>query len=146
MGSEEPAPLIRRRCGMKRLLLAAPLVLSACLPASSPTPDAELGTLEVEVVAGPVCPVEQDPPDPNCAPRPVEGARILVQPGDGRDIVAGEATTDTDGHATVELAPGDYVVVGVEVDGLMGLPEPTTVTLNAGQTATVTLAYDTGIR
>jgi hypothetical protein len=114
--------------------------------AVSPSPGGEAGTLQIEDAAGPDCPVEQDPPDPNCAPRAVDGARILVQPGDGRDIVVGEATTDADGHATVELAPGDYIVVGVEVEGLMGLPEPTTVTLNPGETSTVTLAYDTGIR
>ena len=105
-----------------------------------------MGTLEIEVVAGPVCPVEQDPPDSNCEPRVVEGARILVQPGDGRDIVVGEATTDADGHGSIVLAPGDYIVVGVEVEGLMGLPEPPTVSVEAGETATVTLAYDTGIR
>lgn len=97
-------------------------------------------------MAGPVCPVEQDPPDPNCEPRVVEGARILVQPGDGRDIVVGEATTDAEGHATFELPTGDYVVVGVEVEGLMGLPEPTTVSVESGEAVTVTLAYDTGIR
>lgn len=139
-------PTFLRCCGMKRLLLVAPLVLTACLPASSPTPDAEPGTLEIEVVAGPVCPVEQDPPDPECAPRVVNGARILVQPGDGRDIVVGEATTDADGHATLALAPGDYIVVGVEVEGLMGLPEPASVTVESGEIATITLAYDTGIR
>jgi hypothetical protein len=122
-------------------------LLAACVPASvSPTSGGDVGTLEIEVVAGPVCPVEQDPPDPNCEPRAVDGARILVQPGDGRDIVVGEATTDADGHATIELSPGDYIVIGVGVEGLMGLPEPATVTVESGESVTVTLAYDTGIR
>jgi hypothetical protein len=122
-------------------------LLAACVPASaSPTPGGDVGTLRIEVVAGPVCPVEQDPPDPDCEPRAVDGARILVQPGDGRDIVAGEATTDADGHATIELAPGEYIVVGIEVEGLMGLPEPATVVVESGESVTVTLAYDTGIR
>jgi len=132
---------------VKRVLAALVLMLAACVPsATSPTPGAAAGTVEIVVVAGPVCPVEQDPPDPNCEPRAVEGARILVQPGDGRDIVVGEATTDADGHATLELAPGDYIVVGVGVEGLMGLPEPTTVSVETGETVIVTLAYDTGIR
>lgn len=124
------------------LLLAA---MVGCVPSASgsPAPD---GTLQVEVVAGPVCPVEQEPPDPNCEPRPVEGARIFVQPGDGRDILVGEATTDEDGHVTIEIAPGDYIVLGGDVEGLMGLPEPATVTVLAGQTVTITLTYDTGIR
>ena len=132
-----------------RVRLVSPVLLLslvACSPAGSSAPSADVGRLEMQVVAGPVCPVEQDPPDPSCDPRPVEGARIFVQPGDGRDILVGEATTDADGHAAIELPPGDYVVIGGEVDGLMGLPEPTTVTIAPGETLTITLAYDTGIR
>lgn len=129
---------------MKRLVLVA-LVLAACAPVPTATPGG-IGAIEVEVVAGPVCPVEQEPPDPNCEPRPVEGARIFLQPGDGRDILVGEATTDESGHATIQIAPGDYIVVGDEVEGLMGRPEPTAVTVSAGQVVTITLTYDTGIR
>jgi hypothetical protein len=128
---------------MNRFVAALVILLAACQ--TIPT-TGEVGVIEVEAVAGPVCPVEQDPPDPNCEPRPVEGARILVQPGDGRDIVVGEATTDADGHATIELPPGDYIVVGVEVEGLMGIPEPATAAVEIGETTTVILAYDTGIR
>ena len=116
-----------------------------CAPATSSTPTA-IGTIQVEVVAGPVCPVERNPPDPECEPRPVEGARIFVQPGDGRDILVAEATTDEGGHASIELTPGDYTIAGGEVEGLMGRPEPTTVTLSADQTVTISLSYDTGIR
>jgi hypothetical protein len=127
---------------------ALPLVfaLAGCGPTASPSPSGEPGLLEITVVAGPVCPVETVPPDPACEPRPVEGARILVQPGDGRDIVVGEGTTDADGVAMITLPPGDYIVVGTEVAGLMGLPEPTTATVVAGETVEVALAYDTGIR
>jgi hypothetical protein len=121
------------------------LAMVGCVPAT-PTPSAATGTLQVEVVAGPVCPVERDPPDPDCEPRPVEGARIFVQPGDGRDILVAEATTDALGRATIEIAPGDYILVGGDVAGLMGRPDPTTVTVAAGQTVTITLTYDTGIR
>lgn len=121
------------------------LLAVGCLPAT-PTPPAATGTLRVEVVAGPVCPVEQQPADPDCEPRPVQGARIFVQPGDGRDIPVAEATTDERGHASIELAAGDYLLAGGDVDGLMGRPDPATVTVSAGQTVTVTLTYDTGIR
>jgi hypothetical protein len=130
---------------MKRSVLGLALLLPACLPIATPTAGG-MGTIEIEVVAGPVCPVEQEPPDPNCEPRAVEGARIFVQPGDGRDILVGEATADQAGHATIEIAPGDYIVVGGDVEGLMGRPEPAAISVVAGQTATITLTYDTGIR
>ena len=121
------------------------LLVAGCLPAT-PSPPAAAGTLQVEVAAGPVCPVERNPPDPDCEPRPVAGARIFVQPGDGRDILVAEATTDEAGMATIEIAPGDYILVGGDVEGLMGRPDPTTVTVSAGQTVMITLTYDTGIR
>lgn len=130
---------------MKRTLLGIVVALAGCMPDPGPTATGA-GTIEIEVVAGPVCPVEREPPDPNCEPRPVGGARIFVQPGDGGDSPVAEATTAEDGHATIQIAPGDYIVVGGDVEGLMGSPEPATVTVLTGQTVTITLTYDTGIR
>jgi hypothetical protein len=126
--------------------LLVALVLVACTPPSSSSPATEIGELEVMVVAGPVCPVETVPPDPACDPRPVPGARILVSPGDGRDIRVGEDVTGDDGIARFSLAPGDYLLAGSATEGLMGLPEPVAVTVVAGRTTSVTLTYDTGIR
>jgi hypothetical protein len=133
---------------MRPSLLIAAGVLSAlavtgCYHNDPPPPTILLtGT----AVAGPVCPVEQDPPDPGCAPRPVEGAPIFVQPADGRDIMIAQGTTDADGVVVLRVPPGDYVVSGGDVSGLMGLPEPTAVSVDAGATSTLDLGYDTGIR
>jgi hypothetical protein len=90
--------------------------------------------------------VEQVPPDLGCAPRPVANATIRVQPGDGRDVVVATFVTDEDGMARVELLAGDYVVIGAEVDGLMGAPEPMRVTVGGEQVVEVDLAWETGIR
>ena len=128
------------------ILLLVALLLAGCVPGATPRPGGADGTLEVTVTASPVCPVEQDPPDPGCAPRPVEGAPIFVQPADGRDIMIAQGTTDADGVVVLRVPPGDYVVSGGEVSGLMGLPEPTAVSVDAGATSTLDLGYDTGIR
>lgn len=121
------------------------IVVIGCQPAPVSS-SAITGTLEITAVAGPVCPVEQIPPDPGCAPRPVAGATVLVQPGDGRDIVVATLVTDDDGTARAELPAGDYIVIGAAVDGLMGTPEPSRVTVDAGEIVSVDLAWDTGIR
>jgi hypothetical protein len=126
------------------VILAA--TLTACGGTPLPSPSVTTGVLEVTAVAGPTCPVETDPPDPNCAPRPVEGARVLVSPGDGRDIVVADGTTDARGQVTFELAPGDYIVTAFEVAGLMGTPEPATVTVAGDEAEPLTFSYDTGIR
>lgn len=118
-----------------------------CTPAPTPAPStAAGGVLAVVVVAGPVCPVESEEPDPECDPRPVADARVFVQPGDGRDILVAEGTTDDEGQVRIELPVGDYIVTGGEVEGLFGLPEPVTVTVTGTEPATATLTYDTGIR
>lgn len=93
--------------------------------------------------AGPVCPVEQ-PGDPNCAPRRVAGATVIVKDASGAEV--GTMTTRPDGSFAFELPAGEYVLHGGPVDGLMGTPEPISVTVRAGFLANVELAYDTGIR
>lgn len=98
----------------------------------------------VQALAGPVCPVEQDPPDPACAPRPVVGAIVRVLDGQGQEIAAGQL--DATGSALIPVAPGAYVVVPEAVEGLMGTPGPQDVVVVDGRATPVALAYDTGIR
>jgi hypothetical protein len=132
-------------------LLAAALV-AACSPdtptsdrSGSPGPVQQPNArIAVTAVAGPTCPVERED-DPDCDPRPVEGAMILVQPADGRDIAVATGTTDADGRVTLEVPPGDYIVVAGEVEGLLG-PEASSATVGEHEQVEVTLAFDTGIR
>jgi hypothetical protein len=94
--------------------------------------------------AGPTCPVETVPADPNCAARPVAGAVIVItdaQGGNGTKV-----QLDDSGTAFIELTPGDYVVQPLPVEGLMGTPESQTVTVIDGKRTAVEFAYDTGIR
>lgn len=129
---------------MNRLIFALiVLAVVACQPTPSSTAS---GAIDVQALAGPVCPVETDPPDPDCAPRPVEGAVVLVQPADGRDIVIAQGTTDADGRVRLDVPPGDYIVIGAEAEGLMAAPEPVAVSVAVNQTVSVALGYDTGIR
>ena len=123
-------------------LLAVVLLLVAC-----DTPDpGEAGTILVVAMAGPTCPVETDPPDPECAPQPVADAPIVVMRAVGGDEVVAEGTTDADGRLTLEIPAGDYRVTGGSVAGLVGTPEPVLVSVLAGLTTEVPLGYDTGIR
>jgi hypothetical protein len=118
------------------------LVLASC-QAPAPAPG---GTLAIVALAGPTCPVETDPPDPDCAPRPVAGAQVVVSPGDGRDIAVAEGATDARGRLTLAVPPGDYIVTAGTVEGLMGTPQPVEVSVDSGRTTDVEIAYDTGIR
>jgi hypothetical protein len=100
--------------------------------------------LTITALAGPVCPVERDPPDPACAPRPVVNASIQVTDPSGQQLAT--AVTDAAGMAFVPLAPGDYVVTAAAIDGLMRSPGPVPVSVKDGLVTPVQLDYDTGIR
>lgn len=95
-------------------------------------------------VAGPVCPVEMDPPDPACAPKAVSGAVVRILDAAGDEI--GRAQLDARGFAFLDLPGGDYVLEAQPVEGLLGTPEALRVTVVDGAGTPVELEYDTGIR
>ena len=117
------------------------VVLAACAPA----PVVDEGTLHVIALAGPTCPVVSDPPDPECADRPVDGAEIIVRRAGGDEVA--RITTDVDGEARLAIESGRYILVPQPVDGLLGTAAPVEVTVREGTEADpVTISYDTGIR
>jgi hypothetical protein len=95
-------------------------------------------------LAGPVCPVERNPPDPNCAARPVAGATIEIRDSGGSLIA--QTVTAADGSFFVEVAPGEYQVMPQPAEGLLGTAGRQTVTVADGAATLVELDYDTGIR
>jgi hypothetical protein len=98
-------------------------------------------------VAGPTCPVAQDPPDASCADRPIGGAVVVIREPGGTQVA--EATTAADGTYLAAVPQGGtYVVESQPVEGVMGTPGPIEVAVpdGAGAWAVVDLGYDTGIR
>lgn len=109
----------------------------------SPGGSAQTG-LVITASAGPVCPVETQPPDPACAPRPVVGAIVKIRDEDGSEISS--VALDASGAAFVELPPGEYTVEPQPVDGILGTAPPVGVMVVQGTAIPVPLSYDTGIR
>ncbi|HEV2236955.1 MAG TPA: carboxypeptidase-like regulatory domain-containing protein [Ktedonobacterales bacterium] len=118
-------------------------VVSTSQPASVPNSSAA-GTISGDVVAGPTCPVEtaENP----CPPKPVPDRDVSIQTPDGVEVA--HALTDGNGHFTVRIAAGAYVVRVAVGPGLLGLRQttPGAVTVAAGQTAYIQIELDTGIR
>ncbi|MEP6807046.1 MAG: carboxypeptidase-like regulatory domain-containing protein [Chloroflexota bacterium] len=97
------------------------------------------------VTAGPTCPVIRDPPDSNCADRPVAGAILAFSAATGTEVA--RVTSNEEGTFVVELAPGSYRVAVNPVEGYMGTPTPMDVEVEAGQPmAELQISFDTGIR
>jgi hypothetical protein len=97
------------------------------------------------VTAGPTCPVVTDPPDPNCAERPVAGAELVIRDVAGAQVAS--VTSGADGSFAVALAPGAYEVLPQPVDGLLDTPVPLDVRVEVGEPSEpLAVSYDTGIR
>ena len=127
-------------------MLAACLFLaSACSGGAGSTTVDLTGAVVGTVLAGPTCPVEQEPPDPDCADLPVQGAVIVIMDA-GQE--ATRVTTGADGTFEVRLPIGtEYMLVPQSVEGLLGTPAAAPVLLAAvNERIRVTFTYDTGIR
>ena len=98
----------------------------------------------VQLTAGPTCPVETVPPDPNCAGRSVANADVTIFDAQGNEI--GTATSNSDGMVEFTVPAGAYFVVPATAEGLMGTPEAQAFSALGGDQVGLLFAYDTGIR
>lgn len=119
--------------------MALLVIVAACAAPVDTT-----ATIIGRLVAGPVCPVETDPPDPACVPHPVADAGVVAMDVDGNEY---RALSGVDGSFRLAVPAGKVVVTFSEVEGLMGVPEAVTVTLAHMETVDLgEIGYDTGIR
>ena len=132
-----------RGAGLRAAALVAVIAVlmtglaAACRGASGPT-----GLLEGRVTLGPITPVEQVGGGPNT--RPYEATVDIATP-EG-DVVA-TVESGSDGAFSVRLAAGRYRLVPRSPQGRpLPYAAPLDATVAAGQTTTVAIAYDSGIR
>ncbi len=108
---------------------------------STPPPSSK-GTINGAVLLGPTCPVERDPPDPNCSPKPYATTIRISTNG----VPYATITTSAAGTYTTTLPAGTYTFL--PKGGANGFPRcsETQVMVTAKETKTVNLECDTGIR
>jgi hypothetical protein len=114
----------------------AAIALSGC---TGPTGSGIYGT----AMMGPTCPVERNPPDPNCADRPYTGTLLLEEPP---GTIVREFNSSADGSFNVSADPGRYVIRSPS--GTMGptCTDDGTITVIAGRFTRADVACDTHIR
>lgn len=98
------------------------------------------GTLSGILLSGPTCPGPTTE-RPGCADQPVPHLQIEIQTPNGQ--VRTTITTDQHGHFSVMLPAGSYLLTARF--GIRG-QQSTSVKVAAGQTTTVQITLDTGIR
>ena len=107
--------------------------------------DGSSGTIRGTALMGPICPVEEDPPDPNCADRPY-ATRLVLTSAD-QAVVIKEFASDTLGRFTVSAAAGQYAIRSAAAANVLPYcASDGTISVSAGATVDVTVRCDTGIR
>lgn len=96
------------------------------------------------LLAGPTCPVERVPLDPNCEPRPVSDAEVVLRDSSGAEVERG--TSNAEGLITFEVPQGAYYVEPQPAEGVMGVADAVAFAVAGSDDMRLVLSYDTGIR
>lgn len=106
------------------------------------------GRLEGTVSIGPICPVETDPPGPDCLPtaETYKAYPVYVWKADKSRKIA-KINPELDGSFFLELAPGDYIIdQGKEQIAIGGSNLPQGFSIEPLETVFLSIEIDTGIR
>jgi hypothetical protein len=95
------------------------------------------------VLLGPICPVQQMPPDPSCADKPYQAAVSVYREGSTKPFVNQRSAVD--GRFGFALPPGTYTLK-TETGTTLPRCASVTVVVPAEGYATTTVYCDTGIR
>lgn len=126
------------------VLAASLLGLTGAALAHSSGSAAKRSVLVVKVRLGDICPHDTDPPSPDCAPKPLAGARLRLVNSDGHAVSAGRSGAD--GKVRLRAPAGTYTLVAKPVSGVRITPNPQSVTLTRGVRRSLVLTYFTGIQ
>ncbi len=106
----------------------------------------EQGLLTGKVTIGPICPVESDPPDPNCQPseETYNSYPIAVWTTDKKSKL-GQIKPNVNGSYSIELPVGRYLI-DLKNQHFFGTTLPATVNIEPNDTKILDILIDTGIR
>ncbi len=122
-------------------LLLLGVFLFGCL-GDKPENPGQSGYLQGHVSIGPLCPVERNPPDPNCLPNEETYKNYPFMVYDSLGSKAGAFVADADGNYSLRLRIGEY-----EVKQSTGLQKYSKkIRIESGKTTALDIDIDTGIR
>ena len=134
----------------RRFIVVAVIVLTSVIsailfyePQGTSRFKVEMGTVHVQVLLSPTCPVERNPPDPACTLKPYE-TKITILVSQTNSPYK-NYKTDTSGKLTFSIDPGAYVL---RVQSTTPLPYCSDLRIEvlANKSQSVVIDCDTGIR
>ena len=129
-------------------LIVCIVFISGCIQQQNQI--SEKGFLEGKVTIGPLCPnYRGSDEDPKCQPtEETYKARLIVVWTSDKKTKVAQIEPNVDGTYKIELSVGNYVVdlEKQQSIGVGGNNLPSTITINSGETTTLNIDIDTGIR
>jgi hypothetical protein len=124
-------------------ILTVLFFISGCESSTS----TENGLLEGTIKIGPICPVEKDPPSPECLPtaETYKAYPVGIWTHDGRRRIT-QISPALDGSFSVGLDPGQYLVKLDKDNAVGGSNLPITIVISSQEKTTLSIDIDTGIR
>ncbi len=106
------------------------------------TPEVIDSGIKGKVTIGPTCPVEMNPPDPNCAPKPYAASLVAIKriTAEKKAFKASE-----DGTFNLKLSPGDYSIRNAD-PAILPRMEDQEITVYAHKYTEIDIEFDSGIR
>jgi hypothetical protein len=126
------------------IALLTGLLFSGCEKQTNQEP----GFLEGIISIGPICPVETDPPGPECLPtaETYKAYPVSIWTANGRRKIA-QIYPALDGSYKTELTQGNYLVkLGTVTKGIGNSNLPAEVTITSQHETVFDINIDTGIR
>jgi len=108
----------------------------------------ETGFLEGIISIGPLCPVEKDPPDPDCLPtyETFKAYPVSIWTSDGKRKIT-RINPALDGSYRIELVPGSYLIKLDREQNTIGSSNlPVQASIVAQKETFLNIDIDTGIR
>lgn len=104
-----------------------------------------MGTLSGQVSIGPICPVEREGVVCTPSPEAYASREFIVLDSNQKEVTRFRA--DAMGSYSISILPGTYTVVSAKTGmGYMSKDLPSTITIKSGQSTTLNIDIDTGIR
>jgi hypothetical protein len=124
-------------------ILAGLFVFSGCMK----TDTLDTGLLMGVISIGPLCPVEQVPPQPPCLPtaETYKAYPVGIWTADGQRLVA-RILPDISGDYKTVLLPGTYMVKMINQQGIGGSNLPAQIMIIPREDTVLNINIDTGIR
>jgi len=135
---------------LKNIFIVVSIAVILFMTVSCTETVAQPGTLEGTVSIGPIWPVERPGENPPVSPEVFAARKIMVYDEQGKKLMETVDITQigqsAEGRYSIQLKPGDYVV-DINKAGIDHSADvPRTVEIKTGQTVTLDISIDTGIR